>query len=151
MQTKASSLQCQVAFFYLTSDLLGQPTKILLNEQTFSQQCWPEPGACCTVIMLYTPWQSQILTTAFIESWPWPMSDNRLPQLKEDQVLFGWWHPFLFSCCWRPGRGWLSALEADDDPRVVSQILRYWYWDFSINIKNHWLLIFISYWRTTLG
>ncbi len=36
------------------------------NEQTFSQRCWPEPGAYCTVIVLYTSRQSQILMTTFI-------------------------------------------------------------------------------------
>ncbi len=33
------------------------------NEQTFSQRCWPEPGAYFTVIVLYTSRQSQILLT----------------------------------------------------------------------------------------
>ena len=57
-----------------------------LNEQIFSQQCWPEPGAFCTVLMLYTPWQSQILTAVFIESGPWPLSNNRSPQLNRHKT-----------------------------------------------------------------
>ena len=33
------------------------------NEQTFSQRCWPEPGAYFAMIVLYTSRQSQVLGT----------------------------------------------------------------------------------------
>ncbi len=40
---------------------LVQNYEWIMNEQTFNQQCWPEPLACFTVIVLYAHRQSQIL------------------------------------------------------------------------------------------
>ena len=38
------------------------------NEQTFSRQCWPEPGMCFTFIVQYTSRQNQIPVTLFTKS-----------------------------------------------------------------------------------
>ncbi len=66
------------------------------NEQTFSQRCWPEPGAYFTVIVLYTSRQSQILLTTFIWSGPRSLSDSSLRQMKSHKTMTLYYFDFSF-------------------------------------------------------
>ena len=62
---------CSTTQFHITcsKNFLQQTTQRLQqNEQTFSRQCWPEPGMCFTFIGLCTSRQSQKAVTMFTKS-----------------------------------------------------------------------------------
>ena len=76
----------------------------MINEQTFSRQCWPEPGVCFTFIVLCTSGQSQKAMTTFTKSGnkAWLLSDicllqsnsynTRLRGSLASAFLSRWWH-----------------------------------------------------------
>ena len=74
-----------------------------INEQTFSRQCWPEPGVCFTFIVLYTSRQNQIPVTMFTKSYNRPgcLWDNSFVQRNSQNTrLYASLASAFLSCRW---------------------------------------------------